>query len=39
MEPLDGCKRYQEITILKSTILYLGDDYKIELELKQIERQ
>lgn len=38
MEPLDGCKRYQEITILKSTILYLGDDYKIEHELKQIER-
>ena len=38
MEPLKGYEIYQKTIVLKSTILAIGNKYKIDYELKEIEK-
>ena len=38
MEPLKGYEIYQKTIVLKSTILAIGNKYKMDFELKEIEK-
>ena len=38
MEPLKGYEIYHKTIVLKSTILAIGNKYKIDYELKEIEK-